>query len=245
MQDNVLVIQSHRSPLPHAWLQACLDSVQGWAGLHGFAYRFVGDELFNRIDPELRLKTAQQIVVASDLARLMEIEAALMADYTCVVWCDADFLVFAPQDLILGDASYSFGREVWIQPANNSKTRLKAYSKIHNAFMFFKQNNPFLSFYIDSVQKMLHQHRGPFAPQFAGPKFLSAIHNISKQPVVENACMLCPMVIKDLLQNGGDALSLFQQKSPVPPAGINLCASLVGKEITDKEIEQAIGIMMN
>jgi len=217
-----------------------MDSVQEWAHLQGYAYRYTGDEIFDRIAPQLRAKTAHQMVVASDLARLLEMRSALEENYTCVVWCDADFLVFAPEALVLGDESYGFGREVWIQAAKNLSSRPKAYIKIHNAFMYYRRNNPFLSFYINSIQKMMHQHKGPFAPQFAGPKFLSAIHNITTQPVVENACMLSPMVIKDLVHNGGAALSLFLELSPAPPAGVNLCASLANEEISNGEIEQAI-----
>ena len=236
MQEKVLVIQSHTSPLPHSWLHSCMETVKHWARLQGFEYRFVGDELFAGVDPELRKKTTEQIVVTSDLARLLAIQSALGKGYDCVVWCDADFLIFEPEKLQLGDDTYAFGREVWIQLAGSSKTRLKAYKKLHNAFMFFRKDNPFLSFYIDSIQNMLFRHSGKFAPQFAGPKFLSAINNISSQPVMENAGMYCPLVIRDLIHGSGPALTLFQQKSPAPLAGANLCASLAEKETSNQDI---------
>ncbi len=244
MREKVLVIQSHTFPLPYAWLQSCLQSVEHWAQLQGFEYRFIGDELFALVDPLLRKKTAGQLVVTSDLARLLAVQSALEEGYDCVVWCDADFLIFDPENLLLGNESYAFGREVWIQGAGDSEKRLKVYTKIHNAFMFFRTNNSFLHFYIASIQKMLHMHSGAFAPQFAGPKFLTAINNICSQPVVERAGMYSPMVIKDLIHDGGSALALFQQHSPALPAGANLCASLVGREITDQDIDLAIEVLL-
>ncbi|MBV1905387.1 MAG: hypothetical protein KUG75_04865 [Pseudomonadales bacterium] len=254
-KHKVLVIQSHRQPLPYGWLQSCLDSVQRWAIHNNFDYRFIGDEIFELLDPLIRLKTANQIVVASDIARLLAIDKALKKGYDCVVWCDADFLIFTPRQLLLSSELYGFGRETWVQ-TNQSlkpgivKSKIKAYKKIHNAFMFFRQENPFLAFYIHSIQQMLHQHTGHFSPQFAGPKFLSAIHNITHQPVVENAGMLSPLVIKDIIAGGGQALTLFQQKSSIALAGANLCSSLIENDhandnISNQELKQVIKILQS
>jgi len=63
-----LVIQSHRVPLPCAWLQPCLDSVANWAQVKGYDYRFVDDQIFDMLEPGLIEKTGTQRVIASDLA---------------------------------------------------------------------------------------------------------------------------------------------------------------------------------
>ena len=74
---RTLIIQSHRDPLPQAWLQSCLDSVAGWAVARDYDYRFIGDEIFAPLDPELRDKTCSQRVIASDLARLVSLQQGL------------------------------------------------------------------------------------------------------------------------------------------------------------------------
>ena len=42
--------------------------------------------------------------------------------------------------------------------------------------------------------------------------------------------MLSPLVIRDLLDGGGDALDLMLAESRQPPAGANLCSSLTEAE---------------
>ena len=68
---STLVIQSHRTPLPAAWLQPCLDSVRDWALGNKFEYRFLGDEIFSPLSEAILQKTADRLPAASDLARLI------------------------------------------------------------------------------------------------------------------------------------------------------------------------------
>lgn len=219
-----LVIQSHRTPLPFTWLQDCLNSVQSWATVNKFDYQWLSDEIFELVDPVLIEKTETQKVIASDLARLKAIQQALAKGYQHVIWCDADFLIFHPEKFILPEASFALGREVWIQEDKGKK--LRAYTKVHNAFMMFCQGNYFLDYYTASAEQLLHTNYGKMPPQFIGPKLLTALHNIVSCPVMETAGMLSPLVIEDILKGGGKALQLFKQKSSCFPAGANLSSSM-------------------
>lgn len=225
---ETLVIQSHRNPLPQGWLQPCLDSVAGWARRNRYHYRFLGDEIFTCLDAGLRARTRAQPVIASDLARLLSLQQGLAEGYHCVVWCDADFLVFDPGALVLPQSSYALGREVWVQ--YDRQQRLRAYVKVHNAMLMFRRGNPFLDFYRDTAERLLRLNQGSMPPQFIGPKWLTAVHNISACPVMETAGMLSPLVIRDYLDGGGDALRLFRSRSKVAPAGANLGSSLAERE---------------
>ena len=237
--SDTLVLQSHRHPLPFPWIQACLDSVHGWADTNGFDYRFIGDELFDSISELLMQKTAQQRVIATDLARLHALQAGLRSDYQTVIWCDADFLIFNPIKFILPDVAYALGREVWIQ--NDSKNKLRAYRKVHNAFMMFRKGNTFLDFYAESAERLLSKNTGRMPPQFIGPKLLTALHNIVICPVMETAGMLSPMVIKDIIRCQGYALDLFRKNSPTLICAANLSSSLTRQEcICDDDMLKAI-----
>ena len=227
-----LVLQSHRDPLPFAWLRPCLDSVAAWARCHGFDYRFIGDELFDGLDADLRARTAAQPVIASDLARLEHLQRALDEGYDCAVWCDADFLVFDAAGLLLPSDAYALGREVWVQ--HDARDRLRAYVKVHNAMLMFRRDNPFLGFYRDTAQRLVRGNHGSMAPQYIGPKWLTALHNIAACPVIENAGMLSPLVMRDLLAGGGAALDLFRHKSAARPAGANLSSSVAAREGLDE-----------
>lgn len=240
---TTLVIQSHRTPLPADWLSPCLESVRHWTRTRGFKYRFLGDELFELIPNDIWDKTKAQKVVATDLARLLAMRDALKEGYERVVWCDADVLIHAPQRFDLPDAEYGLGREVWVQ-ADGEGRKPRAYTKVHNAVMFYCAGNPFLEFYIDTAQRLLRLHQGRFVAQFIGPKLLSAIHNIAQCPVIETAGMLSPLVIKDLLAGGGPYLQLFRERSPQRPAAVNLCSSLTeAGEISDAEVAALVELL--
>jgi len=214
--------------LPFAWLQECIDSTQSWAADSGFDYQWQGDEIFDSLDPELIEKTQIKKVIASDLARLKAMQQALAEGYQRVIWCDADFLIFNPQQFILPESSFALGREVWVQEDKNQK--LRAYTKVHNAFMMFCQGNHFLDYYTASAEQLLRANQGRMPPQFIGPKLLTALHNMVSCPVMETAGMLSPLVIRDILKGDGKALQLFKQKSPCFPAGANLCSSVTASE---------------
>lgn len=238
---HTLVLQSHRQPLPAPWLQPCLDSVRSWARGCGFGYRFIDDALFDFVPGDLRDKLRHRPVIAADLARLGLLSAALDDGFGTVIWMDADTLVFDPAALVLPDADYALGREVWIQPQQG---RLRDYVKVHNAFLMFRAGNPFLAFYRHAAERIVRAHEGPMAPQLVGPKLLTALHNLIDAPVAERAGMLSPTVARDLLAGGGPALERFRIRSPEPAAAVNLCGSLVGSELAVAETEGVVRLLL-
>jgi len=241
--SHTLVLQSHRQPLPYPWLESCLDSVSRWAENNNFDYRFIGDELFESISTSLLQKTTKQKVIATDLARLYALQDGLRQGYATVIWCDADFLIFNPTDFMLPGASYALGREVWVQTDTNN--RLRAYSKVHNAFLMFRAGNNFLDFYTETAERLLGLNSGTMPPQFIGPKLLTALHNIALCPVMETAGMLSPLVIRDLIKGQGDALDLFRRESPVPICAANLSSSLTEQEgISDADMARLIEVLL-
>lgn len=233
---GTLVLQSHRRPLPGRWLERCLASVQDWAAQQGYHYRFEDDTLLARLPADLRERTRRQPVIATDLARLAALQAALDEGFDPVVWLDADTLVLCPAALRLPEEPYALGREVWVQVRDG---RLRTYVKVHNAFLMFRRGNPFLDFYRHAAERIVRAHQGTMVPQLVGPKLLSALHNLIGCPVVEEAAMLSPAVAADVLAGGGPALEVFRRRSPAEPAAVNLCGSLVGRD-TDEAQQEAL-----
>lgn len=218
--------------------------MRNWAEYNNYGYLFIGDELFASLPVNVRERISGQKVVASDLARLHVLSDYLGEGYDRVVWMDADFLVFDTEGLQLTDQPYAVGREVWVQVDHRGK--LKAYKKVHNAFLMFSQENAFLDFYIDTATRLLMHSQGAVSPQFIGPKLLTAIHNVARLPVLESAGMLSPLVIEDILNGQGEALDLFKRKSDSPVSAANLCISSCDKgELTASEFEQLIALLMD
>jgi hypothetical protein len=238
---NTLVLQSHTDPLPHAWLRRCMDTVKAWSVLNNFHYQFIDDELFEFVPTELLEKIKTQWVIATDLARIKVMWSFLNRGYERVVWCDADFLIFDSKGFVLPGKLYALGREVWIQESANNPGKLVARVKVHNAFLLFCQHNVFLDFYIDTAERLLLKNSGSMPPQFIGPKFLTAIHNVVQCPALETAGMLSPLVINDIVVGAGSALTLFRQRSTQPIAAANLCSSLcAGDSLSTSRIETGI-----
>ena len=236
-RSDTVVIQSHRLPLPFDWLEPCLESVRTWAASRGYDYRFEDDAIFERLDDDLWQQTRSQLVIASDLARLAALQAALEEGYGCAVWIDADTLVFDPDRLHLAQDDYALGREVWVQ--EDVQGRPRSYVKVHNAFMQFRMGNPFLAFYRHAAERIVRAHApGHMVPQIVGPKLLTAMHNIIGCPVVEEAGMLSPAVSRDLLAHGGTALDEFGLRSIRRPAAVNLCGSLADRELSAGELSE-------
>lgn len=216
--------------------------MRDWSNASSYDYQFLGDEIFNRVPVKL-LERIQHKVVATDLARLLFLKEALKAGYNTVVWMDADFLIFDPAGFELSDADYALGREVWVQ--RDSAGALKVYRKVHNAFLMFRKNNSFLSFYLETAMRLLSLNTGTMPPQFIGPKLLTALHNVAQLNVLECAGMLSPMVVKDIIQGRGPALDKFNSSSKVPVTAANLCVSSCDKnELSTKEMEQLIGLLL-
>lgn len=240
-----------------------MTSVRDWCSGHNYEYRFIGDELFELIAPALLEKLGAanagavkavatnaepQKIIATDLARLMALKNALNEGYDRVVWLDADFLIFAPEHFKLPELwqlpeGYMLGREVWVQADPARPSKLRAYVKVHNAFLLFDRGNSFLDFYMDHAERLLDQCQGPMPAQFIGPKLLTALHNVVQCPVMESAGMLSPEVIRDLLSDGARlcALQLMRKRSVEPLAGANLCSSLAaGVELSDAQMQLVV-----
>lgn len=240
---ETLVIQSHRTPLPFAWVGCCLDSVRDWCARNGHDYRFLGDELFAYVPAALLDKTRTQPVIATDLARLRALQAALAEGYCTVAWLDADMLVFDPAAFALHDADYAVGRETWVQP--DGQGRLRVYRKVHNAFLQFRQGAPFLDFYADTAERLLARNEGSMPPQYLGPKLLTALHNIVQLPVLESAGMLSPAVCRDILQGEGAALELFRRDPAAPVAAANLCVSSCERgEVSEGDMARVVDVLL-
>ncbi len=243
--SNTIVLQSYKEPLISAWLRICIDSVKNWASLKGYDYKYIDNELFSYVSDDLLEKTKNQPIIATDLARLKALQDFLSNGYHTVIWCDADFLIFSPDKFHLPHDNYAVGREVWVQFIDKGLNKLKTHIKVHNAFMMFRNGNSFLNFYADTAENLLINNSGSMPPQFIGPKLLTAIHNVVQCPVLESAGMLSPLVIKDIANGGGEALTLFQHKSPEPIAAANLCSSLYAKgELDAGELSQCMNKLL-
>lgn len=242
-----LVIQSHTEPLPAPWLETCTTSVRRFAAASGFDYRWLGDELFDGVPAPLLEKTRNQRVVATDLARLVALEAALDQGFDPVVWVDADVLVLDAERFRLLAATAQFGREVWVQ--REASGALRVYRRIHNALMAFSPAEPVLPFYRFAAARILERYERtaePVAmvPQLIGPKLLTLLHNAIGFDVLESAGVLSPPVITDLLAGGGRALERYLSSCTEDVLAVNVCGSSVRNgDLDDRQMSRLVSLL--
>jgi len=243
---QTVVVQSQRLPLPHPFLRVALESVSRWAASQGFSYEYLGDELFDRIAPDLRKKCAHQLVVATDLARLCVLQELFADGAQRVIWCDADTLVFAPADVELPTKGAAFGREIWLQ---QERGRLRVRRKVHNAFMVFCVGDPVLDFYAYAAERLIRRHAPPettpMVAQLAGPKFLSMLHNVLDFEVLEGAQVLSPPLLRAILDRDTQVLTRYRAEAEEGAYALNLCASELARgSVTVAEIDRVIERLM-
>ena len=227
---STLVVQSYRSEDIEPWISTCLDSARTWAARCGFDYRFVGDEIFELLPDAYRHVAAGRLPVLTDLGRLLLIRSALDKGYDRAIWVDADVLVFGGDMELPSGAGYAFCREIWVQPAAGKpeSARLQVYRNVHNAICLFERENAFLDFYIHACERIVGAAGGSMPNQIVGTKFLTALHNMMRLPLIETVGMFSPLVIRDLVNGGGPALQRLMEETRRPLAAANLCSSLAG-----------------
>lgn len=239
---SVLILQSHRDPLPFPFLGTCLASVRHWAERCGYDYRFLGDELFEHLSSPVRAKTAQRRLIATDIARLQWLQRSLDDGYDRVVWFDADVLVFDPSGLQLPNTRFCVGRETWVQEGPKGPA---LHRKVHNAFLLASAGTTELPFYLDCAQRLLLANTGGMPDQFVGPKLLTALHNVAQFSVLETVNMLPPAVALDRLNGGGSYLERYTSACKVAPVAVNLCSSAVASgELTAEQAESLTSLLL-
>ncbi len=205
------------------WVEVCQQSVMTWCDLHGYSYRFDGDQFFDRLPPWYWQKVGHRKPIAADLARLLWVSEELASGaYDVVAWVDIDVFVSVPQQLqIAPQSSCVFGYEHWLQPKAKGFTVRK---NVHNAYCAFKPGCPILAFLIEAILRMVQRVDVDFlAPQFVGPKLLTSLHNMVGFELEPAVGAISPALREALLH---DDVRLIQQGMPQPLLAANLCASL-------------------
>lgn len=238
---RVLVLQS-ASPSVAQWQQRCMRSVQDWADARGYAYRLLGDELFEQVPDWYMAKVRGRMPIAADLGRLQWARRLLQDGFDWVLWFDADVLIFAPGafDPYLGQDCV-FGQEHWVQPTAPGSKKWRVRKNVHNAFAGFPNHCVVLPFLIDLILRMMARvDPDHIAPQMMGPKLLSSLHSLANFDHLPEVGALSPPVLLDIADDQPsagalDAQCLHQSK---PLVAANLCASLFGELGEDTEFAE-------
>ncbi len=225
---GTIVFQSFRDERS-AGMSRCLASVEAWAKAQGYAYRFLGDELFERVPDWFRERVGGDLLPMSDLARLVVARELLDEGWDRVAWLDADVLVFDPEEFRIDiDHDYAFCREVWLRRSGADK--LLVTEGLHNAVCVFARGNPFLDFYIHACESIIHGAEGPVRSHALGPDFLACLADVIGPRTLPDVGLFSPMVTAAIAKGGGRASRAYREAFGNPLRCANLCLSFLGRE---------------
>ena len=234
----VTILQSASAVRPD-WISRCMTSVADWSLRQGYHYYCIGDELFDWVTPELRIKLHDRRPILADLARLRWIEAELAVRGGLVVWIDADTLVVDATWHVADSEHTIFGEECWVQPTAEGAWR--AHQSPHNAFMGFTAASPVLGFLAYLSESIIERaDAAHIAPQMVGPKLLKVLNNLAQFTLVPEAGAVSPELLAEWVGEAGPATECYEQATRAPLALVNLCSSLTLSEEAVQRVERYV-----
>jgi hypothetical protein len=205
-----------------------MESVRQWAKQQGYDYQFFGDEMFDYAPDWYRNRINNQIHLVADLARLEMAKQFLNEGYEKAIWVDADVLVFSPQNFTLPlDKTFSFCREIYV--ARDQQSELVAYRRVNNAVTLMAKGNSFLDFYIEACKNIVAQ-RDRLQHTSVGTGFLTAVNQQFAIDHIRSLGLFSPLVMQDIVNGGGDALTLYMKAFSHPVYAGNLCFTFNGSQ---------------
>jgi hypothetical protein len=246
---KTVVFQSYRTSDVPNWISECLRSVEWWAESKGFDYLFFDDVMFDYAPKWYRDAVDGNILLISDLARLVIASSLLERNFDRVVWVDADVIVFDPEHFNLDiETQYAFCHEVWVEHGKGEEVR--CVEKVNNAVCVFVRENNFLDFYIYACKEIVKQRAGKLSPISVGTKFLTTIFQEIRFPLLKNVGLFSPLVTKDLALNHKFYPQTYIKAFGHEVRAANLCSSLRDKAqyksgtiVTDTDYQAAINTL--
>ncbi|MBU98789.1 MAG: hypothetical protein CMM24_00340 [Rhodospirillaceae bacterium] len=236
MQRPIVIQSFHARPWPKV-IEMAIESVASWAKKRDYRYMLFGDEVMDLLPDGFAIKCSNRIPMMIDLARLLTIRQLFEEGAEQVIWFDADMLIFSTEHFDVDLTSeQAVGREIWV--SKTKAGRWKAHRHVHNAVLSFRRTSPILDFLIFATERIAGQLKAPASPQLVGPKLFSHIHNLVNLTVWEEAGVLSPEVMSNVIDKGGPALNCHLREQTRPALAANLCYSLVNKKVDDVFVDE-------
>ena len=202
-----------------------MQSVRDWAKTSGYDYRFYDDSLFSYAPDWYRDRARHDVLLVSDLARLIVARELLAEGYDRTIWIDADVLVFAPEFFRMDTREpqlYTFCRETWL--GIDGEGGFSISHGVNNAVSVFTRGNGALDFLIEASERIVRDDANPH-PQQVGTRFLTQLHATTPLPLRDDVAMISPAMHHDFAHDCDDALYQYARAHGAPSAAANLCGS--------------------
>ena len=238
---KTIVYQSFRTDDVPPWVESCLRSARDWAAAKEFEYRFFDDAFFEFCPDWYRDRVERNILLMSDLARLVAARRLLDEGFEQAIWIDADLLIFAPRAFEVDaahDETFAFNTELWV---NREQGRFMGWWRVNNALCTFARGNAFLDFYIDACQRIVRKAPpGEIDRLSVGTNFLTGLHQLSPLPLLRCAGTFNPILMEHLAHGQLEPLRAYRKYFGRPIGAANLCGSFRGEVCQGVKMEDSI-----
>lgn len=223
--EKVLVLQSYGPPPWASWRRRCVASVRDWAAARGYAYRFLGDELFEPIPNDLKRACRGILLPLTDIGRLLWIKDLLAETWNRVIWLDADILIF---DAALRIDRECVGREVWLSKGLESGFR--AAESVNNCVLSLSSEGALLDRLLSATLEDAASFIAPPHPRALGPDLFRRLHASAPLPVTPSIAMASPLMLTALADGDPAPLAAHLSVFGDEARAANLCGSLIEDE---------------
>jgi hypothetical protein len=241
---KTVVYQSYRTSNVPGWIEHCMATVRSWADAQGYDYHFVDDRLFEYAPQWYRRKVSDNILLISDLARLMIARELLRGGYQRTVWIDADVVVFSPGEFRIDTTEgYALCREIWV--GKTADGQMVAKPQVNNAVTVFVEPNSFLDFYIHACEQIVRQ-ADRVDPLAVGTSFLTGLRKLVPFGLIEQVGLFSPILMQLLAKSSVEnVLQQYAKAAGGPIHAANLCSSFrnsrsQGVDMTDELYSQVV-----
>jgi hypothetical protein len=238
---KTIAYQSFRTSDVPPWIETCLGSAREWAASKGFEYRFFDDGFFDFCPAWYRQRVERNILLMSDLARLVAARRLLEEGFERAIWIDADLLIFAPSafEIETGE-KFAFNTELWV---NREQGKFVGWWRVNNAVCTFDRGNAFLDFYIDTCERIVRQHDGgggAIDRLSVGTNFLSGLHKLAPLPLIRCVGTFNPILMEHLARGEVEPLRAYRKYFGHAIGAANLCGSFRGQVVQGVKMEDSI-----
>ena len=206
-----------------------MRTVEQWASSQGHRYRRIDDAEFLGLVPRwYRDRSAHAIQPVTDLARVEAALRYLRTDAECVVWIDADVLIFGHGLVIPEDCPIALAREVWLdvrRPAGSPH----CVERVNNSVLVARDAE-FLARYRYACLRLAAEANAPLWKAMVGTEYLTDLHREHPLPLVRHVGNLSPHVLRAILGAERSVLDFYRTSVAEPLLAANLCASFENKD---------------
>jgi hypothetical protein len=221
--NKICIIQAYEAQTVPDWIARCLNSVREWAAVHRHDYHF-SPEFWCHAPEWFRERCGPEFGPVTDVARVYMMKEQFERGAECVVWIDADVLVFDPQNLRIPTQADFFGiKEITILTFPDGSAR-SSPEGVNGAVLGARRGSALFDVYLKSIECVAHDYPDKVLPRtVAGPQLLTRLASTNHMECLTTVGLFTPAILNEIALGQTRLPALFSRSFGYRVAAANLC----------------------